>query len=130
MSEANQLRSLNDADRCLRDEATNRLSSGTGTPPGTIRVQAEDGWILLSGEVDYVFQQQAVALQLLTLGNSRGVRNGVTIRPRMGRTIWDDFLGRDTACSAHNDGITLSDLTLAPNAAQSHLEPSSSRTLP
>jgi hypothetical protein len=105
-------------DRCLQDAATTRLLSGTGTPPGVVTAEAKDGWILLSGAVDYRFQQQAAALQLAGLEDVRGVRNGVTIRPHTGRTIWDDFLGRDPACRAIGGCLTLSDLTLAPRAAE------------
>ncbi len=105
-------------DRCLQDAATTRLLSGTGTPPGVVTAEAKDGWILLSGEVDYRFQQQAAALQLAGLEDFRGVRNGVTIRSNTGRTIWDDFLGRDPACRTIGGCITLSDLKMAPRAAE------------
>ena len=118
MIEPSQTGSINFADRCLQDAATIRLLSGTGTPPGIVTAEAKDGWILLSGAVDYPFQQQAVALQLEGLEDARGVRNGVTIRPQTVRTIWDDFLGRDPACRTIGGCITLSDLKMAPRAAE------------
>lgn len=51
----------NNEDRHLKAAIIAKLLSGTGTPPSIVTVEVENGWISLSIEVDYRFQQKAVA---------------------------------------------------------------------
>lgn len=51
----------NNEDRHLKAAVMAKLLSGTGTPPGIVTAEVENGCISLSIEIDYRFQQKAVA---------------------------------------------------------------------
>lgn len=82
-------------DQQLRTAALDRLSFGTGMPPGAVTVDVVEGRISLTGAVDYPFQRFAAVARLADIGAVGGVDNRLTIRPRTGRTVWDEFHGRD-----------------------------------
>jgi len=51
-------------------------------PPDTIQVQAEHGWLTLSGEVDWDYQRTAAIDDLRKLRGVVGISNNIRIRPR------------------------------------------------
>ncbi len=57
------------------------LKSTTYLPEGSIRVTAGDGWLTLSGEVDWDYQRQAATNSVRYLMGVIGVNEEITIKP-------------------------------------------------
>jgi len=55
----------------------------TVIPADTIRVTVDNGWITLSGEVEYAHQQAAAALTLHNLAGVIGIFNHIQVQPRV-----------------------------------------------
>jgi osmotically-inducible protein OsmY len=55
-------------------------------PKEQIRLRVTDGWITAEGEVDWLFEKNAVTNSLANLPGVKGVTNEVTIRPRVENT--------------------------------------------
>lgn len=51
-------------------------------PPDRVKVEVEDGWITLSGEVEWSYQQAIAEQGIRTLVGVRGLTNKVTVKPR------------------------------------------------
>ncbi|MDP9043533.1 MAG: BON domain-containing protein [Pseudomonadota bacterium] len=69
----------NDAD--IARSATNMLSWASAVPDDTIKVLVEDGWITLSGAVDWQFQKLAAADAVRILTGVKGVSDQIAIKP-------------------------------------------------
>lgn len=63
--------------------AVNRLAWDTATPPDAIKVKVEKGWMTLTGEVDWHYQQDTAEREVRNLLGVVGVSNQVTIKPRV-----------------------------------------------
>jgi hyperosmotically inducible protein len=51
--------------------------------PDTVDVLVQDGWVTLSGHVDWYYQKTAAEDDVRKLSGVRGVTNNVTIKPRV-----------------------------------------------
>lgn len=69
------------------DEIANRalkiLHWGTMVPDDKIQVEVSDGWVTLSGEVDWQYQKAAAEDSVRLLSGISGVFNNITIRPHL-----------------------------------------------
>lgn len=63
--------------------ALNRLDWDVEVPDDTVRVTVEDGWITLTGEVEWHFQQVAAKRDVRGLLGVVGVSDQTTIKPRV-----------------------------------------------
>lgn len=52
-------------------------------PEDRVKVQVEDGWVTLTGEVDWGYQYASAEQAVQTLTGVRGVTNGITIKARV-----------------------------------------------
>lgn len=59
----------------------NRLEWDVCVPRDAVEVKVEDGWITLSGEVDWNFQRAAAAQDVRRLLGVTGVTNQITLKP-------------------------------------------------
>jgi osmotically-inducible protein OsmY len=61
-------------------------------PDDRVKVEVEDGWVTLSGEVDWPYQFSSAEQCIRPLTGVRGVTNGVKIKPRLhGKDIADQI---------------------------------------
>jgi osmotically-inducible protein OsmY len=73
--------------------AVDRLAWDVCVPRDAIKVKVENGWITLSGEVDWHYQRSAAEQDLLRLRGVVGVSNQVSIKPRVDvSNISDDIM--------------------------------------
>lgn len=70
----------NDADIALAAE--NAMLWTTFLPRQAVKVVVEDGWITLSGELDWDYQRQAAFATVSQLMGVRGVNDHITIKPQ------------------------------------------------
>lgn len=68
----------NDTD--IAQAAVQALGWHTAVPPGSVRVEVEDGWVTLSGEVEWLYQSRAAERAVEPLVGVRGVTNEITMR--------------------------------------------------
>ena len=55
-------------------------------PRDSVQVQVQDGWVTLSGKVDWQFERTAAEAEIRKLSGVAGVNNLITIRPRVNAT--------------------------------------------
>ena len=85
--------SIKRGDEEIASAAVSRLTWNVSVPKDAVKVTVEKGWITLSGEVDWHFQQEAVADDLRGLYGVVGVSNLITIKPRANASnIRDDIM--------------------------------------
>jgi osmotically-inducible protein OsmY len=77
-----------DSDKKTHDDeiarrALNILEWSAVVPAGKVMVNVQDGWIRLSGEVDWQHQRIGVEHLLRRLSGIHGVINGITLKPRV-----------------------------------------------
>lgn len=69
-------------DEDIASAALNRLSWDASIPKDAIKVKVEKGWVTLTGQVDWHFQKDAVAMEIRGLMGVTGVSNQVAIKTR------------------------------------------------
>lgn len=63
--------------------ATAALGLNSLVPPGKVQVQVENGWVTLTGEVDWGYQFASAEQSIRPLPGVRGLFNRITIKPRV-----------------------------------------------
>ncbi len=63
----------------IAQRAVNTLEWNTLIPRDSIRVMVSDGWITLSGDVNWNYQREAAQTAVRKLGGVKGVSNGITL---------------------------------------------------
>ncbi|HVZ27582.1 MAG TPA: BON domain-containing protein [Rhizomicrobium sp.] len=74
------------ADDEIAGRAANILRWNSAVPADSIQVKVQDGWIALSGTVDWDFQRKAAESEVRKLSGVAGVINEITIKPRVAPT--------------------------------------------
>lgn len=74
-----QLYERTDAD--IAQAALNALEWNVMVPHDRIKVKVQDGWVILSGEVDWEYQRDASREAVCCLVGVKGVTNQVTVKP-------------------------------------------------
>lgn len=90
-----------DAD--IAKAAVTALEWNVSVPMGAVQVKVDDGFVTLSGEVDWEYQRDAAASSVRPLLGVRGLNNAVTLRPH---TAIKDVKGKIEAALqrlAHQD---------------------------
>jgi osmotically-inducible protein OsmY len=70
----------NDVD--IARAAENLLTWTSNVPEGRIKIMVEDGWVTLSGEVDWEYQRQFIARGIRHLMGVVGVSDQISIKPQ------------------------------------------------
>ncbi|HWU49644.1 MAG TPA: BON domain-containing protein [Asticcacaulis sp.] len=76
------------------------------TVPDTIKVKVQDGWVTLSGQVNWQFQRVNAENAVRKLSGVAGLTNQITVRPSVSaadiKTRIEDALKRNAALEAEN----------------------------
>lgn len=70
------------SDSEIAQTAATALRLNTLVPQGKVQVEVEDGWVTLSGEVDWSYQLTRAEQCIRPLAGVRGLDNRITIKPR------------------------------------------------
>lgn len=71
------------ADDDIAARAANILAWSAVVPPGSVKVKVQDGWVGLSGEVEWQYQRSAAEAEIRRLSGVAGVVNSIAIKPRV-----------------------------------------------
>ena len=74
--------SVKRGDEEIASAAANRLQWDSAVPKGTVKAKVEKGWLTLTGEVDWRYQQDAAENDVRRLWGVVGVSNDISIKPR------------------------------------------------
>jgi len=80
-----QLGKRTDAD--IAESAKNILGWSSSLPEKAVKVMVEDGWLTLSGDVEWQYQRQDAADCLRFLTGVTGVSNQIGIKPSLSATV-------------------------------------------
>lgn len=69
-------------DEDIASATINRLAWDSSVPKGAVKAKVEKGWVTLTGEVDWHYQQRAAADDVSGLWGVVGVSNQITIKAR------------------------------------------------
>jgi osmotically-inducible protein OsmY len=75
----------NDTD--IARSAENILAWSSSLPADAIRVMVQNGWVTLSGEVEWQYQRQSAAASVRHLAGVTGVSNQIAIQPSASATV-------------------------------------------
>jgi osmotically-inducible protein OsmY len=67
----------------IASAAVERLAWDSTLPRGAVKVTVQDGWVTLTGEVDWHFEHDAAAQDVRRLWGVIGVSNQITLKPRV-----------------------------------------------
>jgi osmotically-inducible protein OsmY len=70
-------------DSDIAEAANVALRLNSIVPMDKVRVEVEDGWVTLSGEVDWAYQLASAEQCIRPLAGVRGLTNNITIKPRV-----------------------------------------------
>lgn len=73
----------NRSDADIARTAENVLEWTTNWPKDPVKVIVENGWVLLSGELDYEYQRQLATASVRHLMGVTGVSNQITVKPSL-----------------------------------------------
>lgn len=83
----------NRSDTEIARTAENVLEWTTNWPKNQVKVMVEDGWITLTGELDYEYQRKMATTAVRHLMGVNGVSNQITIKPFLSSsTVKSDIL--------------------------------------
>lgn len=71
------------ADDEIAARALSLLRWSAVVPEGRVMVKVQDGWVSLSGQVDWQYQRAAAEAEVRRLSGVAGVINGIAIKPRV-----------------------------------------------
>lgn len=74
------------SDTEIAQAAVNALRWHSLVPEDKIKVEVEDGWIALSGTVDWHYQSRSAEHSLRTLVGVRGITNDIVVKPHVNST--------------------------------------------
>jgi osmotically-inducible protein OsmY len=96
-------------DSDIAQAATAALSLNSLVPAGKIKVEVENGWVTLTGQVDWGYQFASAEQCVRPLAGVRGLSNKITVKPRVqSRDIAQQIsaaLARQAAREARHIGI-------------------------
>ncbi len=69
-------------DEEIASHTANRLQWDSAFPSGTVKAKVEKGWVTLTGEVDWHYQQDAAENDVRRLWGVTGVSNDIAIKPK------------------------------------------------
>jgi osmotically-inducible protein OsmY len=69
-------------DEEIAKAAVDRLKWSSNIPTGAVKVKVEKGWVTLTGELDWHYQQESAVNDVRGLWGVVGVDNAMTLRPK------------------------------------------------
>ena len=96
----------NDAD--IAGSAESALQWITYLPKNSVKVMVEDGWITLSGEVDWEYQRQTAAGAVRYLMGVKGVRENIAIKSKVSLSAVKSDIEAALKRRAHADAQKIS----------------------
>ena len=69
-------------DTAIAEAAANSVMWNTAVPPRSVKIAVHDGWITLTGEVEWRFQRDAAEHDLHRLFGVKGVTNVIRVKPK------------------------------------------------
>ncbi len=101
------------SDEEIAKRAANQLQWGTVIPAGAVHVKVQDGWVSLSGSVEWQYQKRAAYDTVRGLSGVRGISNLIDVHPLVSasdvkRRI-EDALKRNAEMEAHNINVNVID---------------------
>ena len=101
------------ADDEIAKRALHMLNWDVMVPVDQVQVKVQDGWLTLSGAVDWQYQRTAAEDDVRKLSGVLGVTNLITIKPRAQsddlKERIEDALKRNALIEAHNIKIAIKD---------------------
>ena len=98
-------------DQAIAEAALNALKWYSLVPEEKIKVKVSDGWITLSGEVDWHFQSDSAFDAVKSLSGVTGVTNLITVKPRATsenvRELIEDSLKRNAELDAEAINVSI-----------------------
>lgn len=67
----------------IAQRAVNVINWDTEIPDEKVKIKVQDGWITLTGEVDWYFQRGSAEAAVRKLSGVAGVVNSITVKPRV-----------------------------------------------
>jgi osmotically-inducible protein OsmY len=100
------------ADDEIATRALTILRWNTVVSPDSVQIRVQEGWVTLTGEVDWQFQRVAAESQIRRLSGVAGVMNSITIKPHaqtadIKRKI-EEALKRSAEVEARNIRVSMS----------------------
>jgi osmotically-inducible protein OsmY len=81
------------SDEEIAGAAIGRFEWDVSIPRDTIKVTVDEGWVTLTGEVEWHYQKDAASMDVRALFGVRGVSNQITIKPAVNPSnISDDII--------------------------------------
>lgn len=71
-----------DSDESIAQRAVNLLNWNVTIPRDAVKVQVSQGYVTLSGQVDWDFQRSAAEIEIRKLAGVAGVTNSISLKPR------------------------------------------------
>jgi osmotically-inducible protein OsmY len=81
-------------DEDIAAAAIDRLAWNVSVPKDSVMVKVENGWVTLTGQVDWWYQKDAVERDIRPLAGVVGVSNQTTIKPRVDTASLSDDITR------------------------------------
>jgi osmotically-inducible protein OsmY len=78
----------------IASAALKRLEWNSAVPNDAVKVKVENGWVTLTGQVEWHYQQEAAADDIKWLSGVVGVSNNVSIKPRVNAANISDDISR------------------------------------
>jgi len=111
-------------DTDIAETALNALAWNIGIPHDLAKVKVENGWVTLSGQVEWYFQKMAAGNAVHHLMGVKGVTNEITIKPKVVasaseiKTTIENAFKRTAMLDAQKISVTVHDgkVTLKGNA--------------
>lgn len=70
-------------DEDIAAAAVSRMSWDVSIPRNAVKVQVENGWVTLTGQVDWHYQKSAAGQELRHLSGVTGLSDQITVKPRV-----------------------------------------------
>lgn len=71
------------SDAAIAEAAANTLKWDSAVPPDHVQVTLRDGWVTLTGHVDWRYQRDAAEYALRRLYGVKGITNLIVVKPRL-----------------------------------------------
>lgn len=101
------------ADDEIAQRVLNAIRWNTSIPPDVVKVKVQNGWITLSGNVEWNFQRDAAARVLRDMAGVKGVTNAIVIAPKASpadiRARIEKALKRQAELDMFNISVAVSD---------------------
>jgi osmotically-inducible protein OsmY len=105
------------SDEEIAAAALNRLEWDVEVPEDVIRIKAENGWITLTGEVEWHFQREAAERDVRALHGVVGISNQISLQPSTGAAD----ISEDIRHALHRSRFDLKTIHVTEKGGNIHL---------